>query len=258
MNEVIERIFCDLNTSRNTVLSRDFEYIDRLAIDEYFYGSLPRKYEIHVTGTIEQGKSCIFLCSNRFCVFLPLAGQKPFIGKRIQSRSGHVGSSGFPKICFWRLISMGNIFWYRGQCVIGNFFSIFSEKVLNNLFCLFIPSFSKMKMSKLSLLVYKIFGWPVSIIVSSPECEIIIEYNWVFNPGFFHCFFYICFLAFKCKFWCMCPDNNKSLISIFFIERYQIWQGSLTINTRVCPKIDNYYLSFQRLLCQWFTINPNW
>lgn len=37
----------------------------------------------------------------------------------------------------------------------------------------------------------------------------------------------------------MDSDDNESLVTIFFVPFYEIWESSLTVDTRICPKIYN-------------------
>jgi hypothetical protein len=54
----------------------------------------------------------------------------------------------------------------------------------------------------------------------------------------------------------MDSDYNESLVTIFFVPFYEIWESSLTVDARICPKIDNHHLSSKRLHREWMRVYP--
>ena len=102
-----------------------------------------------------------------------------------------------------------------------------------------------MSMSDLALSIDEVFGWPVSIRIQIPESEVIIENNWIGYICCYYCFLYIVFYFFKSEFRSMDTDDDESLISILRIPCGEIWERSLTVDTRVCPEVDDDHFSLQ-------------
>ena len=100
-------------------------------------------------------------------------------------------------------------------------------------------------MADLSLSIDEVFGWPVSIIIESPEGEVIVEDDWIAYIRLGYCFFDIVFDLFECKLRSMDPDDDKSLVSVFLIPCSKIRERPLTVDTRVCPEIYDHDFSLE-------------
>ncbi len=113
-----------------------------------------------------------------------------------------------------------------------------------------------MSMPNLPFSVDKILGWPISIRIRIPECEVIIEDDRIFYIGYIYSFLNIVSQFFKCEFWGMNPDNHESLVSIFFVPIGKIWKRSLTIDTRVRPEIYDNHFSLETRHSEWIRVDP--
>lgn len=133
---------------------------------------------------------------------------------------------------------------------------LLSKKFLYNFFIFIIISFSKMRMSHVSIFIYKIKCWPILIIKGFPEFKIIIQCNRIDNSFFFNSWLYIIFIFFISKLWCMNPNNDESCIFIFLMPSVQIWPSSLTVYTPKCPKIYKYDFTTKGLHSNWSWVDP--
>lgn len=113
-----------------------------------------------------------------------------------------------------------------------------------------------MGVSNTTFSIDKIFGRPISIRVQIPESEIIVENHWIGDSSICDRFFYIVTKFLECKFRSMHTDYNKSLIPIFLVPCGEIWEGSLTIDTRIRPKIDDDNFSLETCHRERIGIDP--
>lgn len=94
-----------------------------------------------------------------------------------------------------------------------------------------------MLVDDITILVYQVLRWPVTICIGIPGRKIIIECYWVFDACFLRCFSDIIFYFFKRKFWSMNADDDEPIIGIFLVPCIEVWLSTDTVDTRVCPEI---------------------
>ena len=113
-----------------------------------------------------------------------------------------------------------------------------------------------MSMSNFSFSIDKVFRWPISIVIEIPESEVIIQNDWIGYICCGDCLFYITLNFLESEFRSMDSDDNESLVSIFAIPGSEIWESALTVDTRVCPKIDDDNFSLQARHREWIRVDP--
>ena len=100
-------------------------------------------------------------------------------------------------------------------------------------------------MSDFSRSVDEVFRWPILIIIGIPEREIIIEDDWICYTRIFDCLFDIRSFFLEGELWSMHSDDDESLISVLFVPSSEIWKSTLTVDTRVCPEVDDHDFSLE-------------
>ncbi len=113
-----------------------------------------------------------------------------------------------------------------------------------------------MRMPHIPFSVDEVFRRPILILIRIPEIKGIIKYDGVRYICSLHGLLDIHSLFLKREFWSMYSENHESLISIFLIPSRQIWECTLTVDARVCPKVNNHDLSFKRFHSKRITIDP--
>jgi hypothetical protein len=111
-------------------------------------------------------------------------------------------------------------------------------------------------MTDAALSIDEVLRWPVSIVIQIPQSEVIIQNDWISYLGFCDCFFDIIFDLLKCEFRSMDTDDDETLISILRIPSSEIWESSLTVDTRVCPEVYNYDFALQARHGEGIRVDP--
>ena len=113
-----------------------------------------------------------------------------------------------------------------------------------------------MCMSDSPSLIDEVECWPVVIIVFIPECEFIIEDDWIVDIIFLDRCIDIGTHFLIGEFWGMHSDDDKSLVSILPIPRRDIRKSTLTVDTSERPEVDKDDFASKRLHSQGIRVDP--
>lgn len=251
MNKVVHSIGIEYDFSIFYISSRKLY----LVIDCDSHCPTSSENEIDIFCLKRKIQMRIFLWHDRLFSRLPTSRKFPLIECEI-SFVDKIRPTTQSEICFWTLILFS---WERNISIdrdIESRIYSFREELLYDFFTLCVRSFTKVSMSYFPFFIDKVLRRPVVIVICGPKSKIIIENNWIGYICVFARFLDIFSLFFKRKFRRMHSDDYKSLVAIFFIPFYEIWESSLAIYTWICPKIDNHDFSAKILHHKWMRIDP--
>ncbi len=130
------------------------------------------------------------------------------------------------------------------------------EKISDNLICLSILPFTEVCMSDIASFIDDIHRWPILVIICTPSRKSIIECYWIGDSCFFHRSEDILVLLLIGELGCMYTNYDKSLISVFLVECFDVWYSCLTIATTKCPEFDNHDLTTESCEREWIRVDP--